>query len=433
MVVAEAARDTGAQVVDPSDLRPPCRCLQVELCAPLPDLQGHGTASDVWILVRLDGRPIGSLTLRLGGEPVPGDALGSLIGRELGPAIVSRLERRGRGWSGDLPLPHDPDAAPPERGPSCTVVVCTRERPQGLRACLQSLLDMRYGDFSVLVVDNAPVTGATAEVVAAMGDERVRYTVAPEPGLSNARNHALGLVDSDVVAWIDDDELADPEWIARIAAAFADHPGAAAVFGAMVPAELDTQAQIWFEQYGGHNKLRGFVPAVFSPSTWAQQHPVYPLPPFGTGGNMAFAVDALREIGPFDALLGAGAPGVGAEDTLAITKLLLAGHTAVYEPAALTFHFHRRTVDELERQMSGYGVGLSAYYTALLLWRPRLVLTLTRLLPLVWRDFVTDDSLRSGGLPRSFPRHLLAANRRGLAAGPWRYGTARFRRWRAGR
>src|SRR5205807_167629 len=79
-----------------------------------------------------------------------------------------------------------------------------------------------------------------------------------------------------------------PHWLAEIARALADHPAADVVSGVIVPAELETAAQVWFEQFGGHSKGRGFRPAAFSPATAKTQSPLYPLPPFGTGANMAF-------------------------------------------------------------------------------------------------------------------------------------------------
>src|SRR5882757_7956317 len=85
----------------------------------------------------------------------------------------------------------------------------------------------------------------------------------------------------------------------------------------IVPARLDTQVQEWFELYGGHSKGRGFSPAVFS--RHGPQSPLFPLPPFGAGGNMAFRREALTRIGGFDVAMGAGTPARASEDTLALT------------------------------------------------------------------------------------------------------------------
>jgi hypothetical protein len=173
---------------------------------------------------------------------------------------------------------------------------------------------------------------------------------------------------------------------------------------------------------------------VFSPATAHLQSPLYPLPPFGTGANMTFRPGVIEGIGGFDAALGAGTPAMGSEDTLAFTRVLLGGGTIVYQPTALTWHYHRRDLDGLRRQMIGYGAGLTAAYTSLILSDPRVLVGLARLVPTALRDLTSDDSLRSAGLEADFPRELMGANRRGMLTGPFRYlaGRRRNRRLRAG-
>ncbi len=134
----------------------------------------------------------------------------------------------------------------------------------------------------------------------------VDYVVEPAPGLSRARNRAVATAPGEILAWIDDDDEADPHWLSEIARALADHPEASVVSGVIVPAELRTPAQLLFEQFGGHSKGRGFTPDKFSPATARRQSPLYPLPPFGTGANMTFRPGVIESIGGFDEALGAG-------------------------------------------------------------------------------------------------------------------------------
>ncbi|OLB65324.1 MAG: hypothetical protein AUI10_07305 [Actinobacteria bacterium 13_2_20CM_2_72_6] len=262
----------------------------------------------------------------------------------------------------------------------------------------------------------------------------VDYLREPVPGLSHARNAAVAATPGEILAWIDDDEVADPHWLAEIARAFADHPMADVVSGVIVPAELETQAQLWFEQFGGHSKGRGFTPAVFSPETARIQSPLYPLPPFGTGANMAFRPRVIERIGGFDTALGAGTPAMGSEDTLAFTQVLRGGGTVVYQPTAVVRHYHRRDVEGLRQQLVGYGTGLIAAYTALVRRNPLVLLPLVRLVPRALRDLFASDSPRTATLRADFPRELLSANRRGMLRGPRAYlaGRRAERRRRAG-
>ncbi|MGH7642647.1 MAG: glycosyltransferase family 2 protein [Candidatus Dormibacteria bacterium] len=309
-----------------------------------------------------------------------------------------------------------------------TVVICTREHPDGLDRCLKSVMRQRFPKFSVLVVDNAPQSTAASTVVAQFSGDPVKvdYVLEPRPGLARARNRALDSLRTGIAAWIDDDEVADPFWLAELSRGFASHPDAAAVSGIMLPAELETQPQVWFEQYGGHHKHRGFTPTMFSPESATEQSPLYPLPPFGTGGNMALRLDAVHEIGGFVTSLGAGTWSLGGEDTRIFTELLLAGKSVVYQPTAITHHYHRRSRRQLRRQMYGYGVGLTAFYLDVLVSRPASLVSLLRLAPHVMHDARGPTSLRSGDLPPDFPSDLRWANRLGLLAGPGRYAAARI-------
>jgi GT2 family glycosyltransferase len=301
-------------------------------------------------------------------------------------------------------------------------VICTRERPDALAKCLDSLLAQQYPTYRVLVVDNAPITEATAEVVrAAAARGPVEYLREPNAGLSFARNAAVQAAPGEILAWIDDDEVADRHWLAEVARALHEHPDADVVSGVIVPAELATRAQLWFEQFGGHSKGRGFTPAVFSPATAHLQSPLYPLPPFGTGANMTFRPGVIERIGLFDTALGAGTPAMGSEDTLAFTQVLLSGGKIVYQPTAVTHHYHRRDLAGLHKQMVGYGTGLVAAYTSLVLARPGVIFALLKLLPGAIKVITAEDSPRVATLRDDFPRELLSANRRGMLAGPWAY------------
>ncbi|WP_018350455.1 glycosyltransferase [Longispora albida] len=390
--------------------------LDVELSTRLPDLPAASGGSLAWVLARRDTEPVASALVQVPAGGMTGDELRAVLGDPAGtPGFLAGRAEALR-------------AAPP-----MCVVVCTRDRPAELRRALDSLLAQEYPEFRILVVDNAPQTQATAELVRELGDERVSYLLAPLPGLSNARNAAIVAAPGEYLAFTDDDVVADRYWLAEIARAFHQHPGASVVAGAIVPAELETKPQLWFEQYGGHGKGRGYRQAVFSPATAKDQNPLYPLPPFGTGANMVFRPGALEAIGGFDAALGAGMPAAGGEDTLAFMKVLRQGGVMVYQPSALIRHYHRRDLAGLATQLRGYGTGLTAVYTSLLLGSPSVLFALVRLVPTAVRDVFGGGSLRVAGLGEDFPAELLKGNLRGMLAGPAAYLRGRRRQRRARR
>lgn len=419
----------------------PCLVADIDVAEEVPEFsgpQGDKSVRSLWMLVRMHTEPLGVVMLDIPHGGLRRGQVVAALTTALGEELRSRAKASGGVWP-----PAGEDGRLVGTGasrfllsrqevmaqaPRMTVVVCTRERPAGLERCLASLAQQVYPEFSILVVDNAPTTARSRNVVAQFRSTSIEllYTVEPRRGLSWARNRALRLADSDVIAWIDDDEVADRFWLAELARGFFDHPAAGAVAGIMLPAELATPAQIWFEQYGGHHKHRGFVATAFSPATASLQSPFFPLPPFGTGGNMAFTRDALTKIGGFDPALGAGTFSLAGEDTRAFTDVLVGGGTVVYQPSAVTRHYHRDSYRELSRQRFGYGVGLTAYYASLVVSRPGCVGDLVRLGPRFVAAAFGSSSLRSGNLPATLPARLQWANRGGLLLGPPRYLAARL-------
>jgi GT2 family glycosyltransferase len=397
----------------------PAVVLDLDLSEPLPAVAAYGSdgrrVRNAWVLVRRFTQPLGALLTGVPEEGLSPAALAAAIETELHIAVAGTPDGR------------EPEFLARRRevlatAPHITVVICTRERPGALARCLDSLLAQQYPGFRILVVDNAPETGATAEVVrSAARRGPVDYLVEPRAGLSFARNAAVTAAPGQILAWIDDDEVADPHWLAEVARALADHPDADVISGVIVPAELETPAQLWFEQFGGHSKGRGFTPAVFSPETAHRQSPLYPLPPFGTGANMTFRPGVIERIGMFDTALGAGTPAMGSEDTLAFTQVLLLGGKVVYQPSAVTHHYHRRDLEGLRKQMVGYGTGLVAAYTSLLMSQPSVLWGLLKLVPAALRELTGKDTARTATIRDDFPRDLLAANRRGMLAGPRAY------------
>jgi glycosyltransferase involved in cell wall biosynthesis len=251
---------------------------------------------------------------------------------------------------------------------------------------------------------------------------RSEYLVEARPGLARARNRALEAVRSDLVAWIDDDEVADGDWVRRLKEGFAHEAEPAAVCGVMLPAELEFEAQVRFEQYGGFNKGRDMAPEVLLMGAPSVVSPLYPLPAFGSGGNMAFRTECLRSVEGFDPCLGAGTRTHAGEDTRVLSSVLLAGEAVLHWPAAVTWHTHRREMEALRKQLYGYNAGVSGFYASMIRSRPAVALDVLRLVPHALRDFRGGDrNLRVGRLPDDFPDYLLKASRRGLLQGGFMY------------
>lgn len=241
------------------------------------------------------------------------------------------------------------------RSPGASVVVCTRGRPLQLARCLASLAGQR-GLRELLVVENGRSTAATAALAAEAG---ARYLAEPRIGSGPARNRGLLAVGSEVVAYVDDDCEAEPDWLEALLRPF----GAAdvhAVAGQVVPLALATPSERLFERYLPFSK--GSLRRSFGPGPAR-----YPFPlnanEMGTGANMAFRSATLRRLGGFVDALSAGGPARGGEDIQAFYAVLRAGHRLVYEPAARVRHPHPASPAALEAVFFNYGLAHFAYLT----------------------------------------------------------------------
>ncbi|NUK09717.1 glycosyltransferase family 2 protein [Streptomyces lunaelactis] len=374
-------------------------------------------AGEVYALVRLRGRPVATVVCRVppGGDPAA--TVAATARAELAP-----------------PRPHEDM---PGDLPRTSVVVATRERADQLARALGSLLAQDHPDFEIVVVDNAPVTSATYDLVENKYGDLVRYVREPVPGLAVAHNRGIAAADGAVIAFTDDDVVADPHWLSALTAPFARDPGLGCATGLILPARLSTPAQILLESHGGFAK--GFEPRQYDPAHPPAGEPLFPFTAgsFGSGANMAFRATVLREIGGFDPATGTGTPAKGGDDLYAFVSVLAAGHRLRYTPDALVWHHHRESWQDLRNQAYGYGAGLTAYLTAILVRRPALLPALLRKLP---RGLAHARSITAhreaggasvpgehGAQDYPWPRHLSRLERRGMLAGPIGYAKARIR------
>ncbi|MEU7401366.1 glycosyltransferase [Streptomyces sp. NPDC044948] len=397
------------------------------------------TSGTVFVLVRRAGRPVGTLVGQVPEGADPARVLTGLArGLPGGGPAGAPPERSPGAVPSRAPVPEPVPASssePVPEPPSVSVVVATRERPELLARALDSLLAQDHPDVDVVVVDNAPRTGETRELVTRKYGERVRYVCEPVPGLAVAHNRGLAAVRGDVVAFTDDDVVADPHWLSELTAPFATDPRLGCATGLILPARLRTPAQVLLESHGGFAK--GFTPRTYDPRRPPADEPLFPFTAgrFGSGANMAFRTAVLRAVGGFDPATGAGTQARGGDDLYGFVRVLAQGHRLRYTPSALVWHHHRETWRDLETQAFGYGAGLTAYLTALLVNRPAMLPALLLRLPggLAYARALTAARETGGGAApgahdertHPWPRRLSRLQRRGMLYGPVGYLRAR--------
>ena len=217
-----------------------------------------------------------------------------------------------------------------EKWPRASVVVCAYQSQDTIEECLHSLLELDYPNYEVLVVDDGS-TDATAQIARRFP---VRLLSKDHLGLSGARNEGLEQAEGEIVAYIDADARADPDWLTYLALAL-EVPGTAGAGGPNpVPPDDPPVAQCVARAPGGPIH-------VLLDDERAEHVP---------GCNMAFWRECLLEMGGFDPIYR-----VAGDDVDVCWKLLDRGYNIRFHPSALVWHRRRDSVRAFWRQQLGYG------------------------------------------------------------------------------
>ena len=405
-------------------VKAPAAVVDVELSAQLPVADGLPEhLASVRLLARLHGHPLGMVDVQR--SELEGVDLRRLLGRELAPAIerhratfhATSAEATACSWRAAI-------EGPP---PAATVVINTCAESEALRKATESALALDYPDARVVVVDNRPgVSGVAAALKTWFGARRVSYVAAPKPGLGRARNAGLEASTTEIVAFTDDDVVLDKQWLGWLVAGFHAAERVACVTGLIVPLELETPAQVFMEEFSGFAK--GFELRVWDRSEHRLAHPLYPYTVglFGSGASAAFRRDVLLAAGGFDPYLGIGTHAIGGEDIDMYTRLVLDGHRIVYQPASILRHLHRRDMTAVDRQIRGYGAGLTAMLTKHVLADRRTRSAVLRRIPAGVRFALSPRSPKNARKPREFTMRQSLLEWAGMAYGPIGYFRSRL-------
>lgn len=411
-------------MVDAGDEFRPADVISIDLEAELPDLG----ASDrrTFALVRLGVQPIGTAEFQ---RYLDRAELAQQLWADFADPINDHLELHGRPALNELSpvgpaVPSQREATTAGRTRTTSaVVIATHNRQDKLRLCLDSLAELTTRPDQIIVVDSAPSDEATKTLIDSWQTDAlpaIEYVREEAPGLARAHNASLDTVRSDVVVFTDDDVIVDPHWLAEIVGGFDVGPHVGCVTGMIVPVELETWPQQWAESTVGFNK--GFSQLVFDLD---ENRPADPLFPFtagtmGSGANMAFTAEAIRDMRGFDIALGAGTTARGGDDLAAFYHVIDQGRSLVYQPSAIVFHHHRRDEDAVESMAYGYGAGLTAYLTSVIVKDPRAGLRLLTKLP---RAMQRARSMTSGTWSpgRRKADRLARRQRTGMLLGPLYY------------
>lgn len=175
-----------------------------------------------------------------------------------------------------------------------SVIICTDGRRESLRALHACLHLQTYGCFEIVYVVGPTDDGSWDTVSSWTETPGIKALQCPVLNLSVARNMGIEIAAGELIAFIDDDALAEPEWLENLAAAFVAQDTAGAGGAVLDPTGIDYQFR-----FSAADRLgRTFHGFNRSPEEGAYPHSE--LFPHVMGANCMFRRSALVEIGGFD-------------------------------------------------------------------------------------------------------------------------------------
>lgn len=233
---------------------------------------------------------------------------------------------------------------PAAERPIISILVCTRNRPEDLRRCLDSIFANVFTDYELLVVDQSD-DDAIADYLGGLSDPRLRWIPTDSRGLARARNIAIHRARADLLAFTDDDCICDADWIGSMVSEFDTDSHPDGLFGRVLP---------W-----GDRLAEGlFCHCLIADET--ERTVSGPVPPhnhLGHGNNMAFRKEVFRKVGLYNPAMGAGTRLKSGEDTDLTYRALRANLVMKYSPRPLVYHNNWKTFRQADRLDLGYVLG----------------------------------------------------------------------------
>jgi GT2 family glycosyltransferase len=243
-----------------------------------------------------------------------------------------------------------------------SIIVCTVDRLADLGACLQSLRPFRTAVREIIVVNNGPHLAAV-EGIARSHDSRV--VSEHQRGVSRARNAGIRAATGNILAFLDDDSVADPDWLPLLLAPFRD-PRVLTVVGSIF---AQTFADPVSQAFDYLHRAR-FPESQLTLDGNAEKSP-FPMRSALLGNaNMAIRREVFDRFGYFDTRLGRGTRIGSGEEPDLLLRVLLGGAMIVAEPAARILHRHATDWRAVRRWAFQSGCAHTAILTKYFLQEP---------------------------------------------------------------
>jgi GT2 family glycosyltransferase len=260
---------------------------------------------------------------------------------DLDPANLNMLEK-------DMEIPG-------ELLKQTSIIVCTVDRLTDLEACLKSLLPFRTSVAEIIVVNNGPHLAAVEELARRHAAVVVNE---PERGVSRARNTGIQAATGSIMAFLDDDSVADANWLPLLIDPLRN-PQVFAVTGSIGAQTLaDPVSQAFDDLHGAQFPqsritFDGNADQNSFPMRWA----------LVGNANMAIRREVFERFGFFDVRFGRGTRIGSGEEPDILLRILLGGGRIEVEPAARILHRHSTEWNAMRRWAFTSGCSHTAMLT----------------------------------------------------------------------
>jgi mycofactocin system glycosyltransferase len=232
-------------------------------------------------------------------------------------------------------------ALPPPVWPYVSIVIPTYNRAKELERCLRSLFSLDYPCLEIIVVDDAS-TDETSRTLQRMAQEAAAHGLEmrvvcheKQQGVGISRNTGTEATQHDLIAYIDSDCVASPDWLKELVPAFQDMR-IAAVGGMIRAYERKTLL-------GRYEDVRSSLFMGMQPQQVRLQGPITYLPT----ANMVMRRTVWQQLAGF-------APLTQGEDVDFCRRLLMSGASMHYLPQGVVYHDYRTTLGAFLRIRAAY-------------------------------------------------------------------------------
>ena len=213
-----------------------------------------------------------------------------------------------------------------------SIVVCTHslEDYPNLAEAVDSLLAQSYQDKEIIIAVDGN-RELYRKVLSGFADNNIVRAVLLEKnaGVSEARNAGIRVAKGNVIAFLDDDAVAEKRWIENLVATYHEF-AAIAVGGKILPQWDDSKPDYFPEELYW---LVGVTNDSFAAEKVVEVRNTF-------GPNMSFKNEVFREVGLFNSGFGfAGISSVQAEEPeIALRMKKKFGKGVMYNPNAIVYH-----------------------------------------------------------------------------------------------